>query len=57
MKHSEKNVITPVSQPALVQDVGAAFWDVSLDHHESVLDVPTPLSEKLTFMNKSSIRV
>ena len=39
MKDSENN-ITRVSQPALVQDVRAALWDVSLDHHESVGDDP-----------------
>ena len=39
MKDSENDVAF-VSQPALVQDVGAALWDVSLDHHESVSDDP-----------------
>jgi len=55
MKDSEKNVL-PVSQPALVQDVGAALWDVSLDHHESVRDDPNFSFRKLILMNKSLIR-
>jgi hypothetical protein len=56
MKDSENNV-TPVSQPALVQDVGAALWDVSLDHHESVRDDPNFFSKKTILMTKSLIRV
>jgi hypothetical protein len=39
MKDSENN-LTPVRQPALVQGVGSALWDVSLDYYESVRDDP-----------------
>ena len=55
MKDSENDVAF-VSQPALVQDVGAALWDLSFTMNPFVM-IPTFLLEKLTLMNKNLIRV